>query len=832
MQDKNLYKIIIWAYLHDIGKIFQRWWFWRSKDTNIVLDKWTIWDYQVAHAQFTRDYFFNIPTNDWCILSSFWTFKEIKFNKFWKEIWLIASLHHWRDFSSYKHELTEIQQKLAWIINIADNLSSSERQWEWDKEDDKKYINTTWLTTIFANIFEDDGANAYKYESKTLNSWFFCPSLLSEKVNFKETCENFLKQFSLLIWEYKNIDENTNNEMFELFISKLDILFQNFTTFIPSSAYKTKIVDISLYDHTKTTVAFATTMYKWYFQKWFENIKISRGKNKIEQETVLLIAGDFPSIQKYISWWIVKQTKLAKRLRAKSLRVQLLNEAIIQYLLEKLWLPRANVLINAGWKFVILSQNWVDVFEYLNDINRFLLEKFDWNIKFSLISKEFELWKIAWIWKEHKDIFADLFEDLSKNKFQCYDKNNLQTIFKQINIWWKKLCKYCWQNYLETEDESEYDENEENSKCDDCKQEEDLWWFIVKKNKHIFIDYKKTWNFYYEEKLEEKDGHNFESNNWQLKILFNNWSYEDLQDNIWISKSINLHVPIDEKENNVKGFSKLANDNWYLCMLKWDIDAMSLIFKRWFGDNYSISRLVQFSRFLELFFGKYLQDKIFDEYKDVYTVFSWWDDFVFIVPFDVRKQFVEFLYDEFQKFVWQNQYIHFSTWIWIFKHKTPFGQVDKYTEELLKSAKAKSKEWLQCKIDLVKYWICFYEKEFVKVYWKKQSWILNEKFKIDNLNLNRNLEWEKSSMLYKVYTTIKEMRQNLDREKPMRSDFILKWARLLYMLKRNIDDDKFEEIEKDLDFLKSIWWEWEKKDKIEKMNNLLLKLVDWVYEGR
>jgi hypothetical protein len=66
-------------------------------------------------------------------------------------------------------------------------------------------------------------------------------------------------------------------------------------------------------------------------------------------------------------------------------------------------------------------------------------------------------------------------------------------------------------------------------------------------------------------------------------------------------------------------------------MLKGDIDNMSIILKYGFeyatlsGEKksiYSVSRLVQMSRMLELFFGKYLMTYLAREFSDIYTVFS------------------------------------------------------------------------------------------------------------------------------------------------------------------------------------------------------------------
>jgi CRISPR-associated protein Csm1 len=75
---------------------------------------------------------------------------------------------------------------------------------------------------------------------------------------------------------------------------------------------------------------------------------LSTKTSEVQKESISLLAGDFPSIQSYIFDGITKSKNLAKRLRARSFIVQILNEAVIEFLLDKLKLPRANILINAG----------------------------------------------------------------------------------------------------------------------------------------------------------------------------------------------------------------------------------------------------------------------------------------------------------------------------------------------------------------------------------------------------------------------------------------------------------------------------------------------------
>ena len=118
---------------------------------------------------------------------------------------------------------------------------------------------------------------------------------------------------------------------------------------------------------------------------------------------------------------------------------------------------------------------------------------------------------------------------------------------------------------------------------------------------------------------------------------------------------------------------------------------------------YSVSRLVQMSRMLELFFGKYLMTYLAREFSDIYTVF--------IIPFQKRLKFINTLYREFESFVAYNQNLHFSIGLQLFKDKTPIAFVDQQVEALLKQAKKASKYKLS-KETLSKRGLGLYEERF------------------------------------------------------------------------------------------------------------------------
>jgi len=133
--------------------------------------------------------------------------------------------------------------------------------------------------------------------------------------------------------------------------------------------------------------------------------------------------------------------------------VQLIQEAVLQYVLEKLNLPRANVLISAWWKFVILTNkvNEKALIFIQQNINNFFVENYPW-VKFTLANKSLILKDIIWTWADFASKLEELFGLLWQNKFKTFSKENYKVILKYEGLNWEVLCKFCGLNYIEWEE--------------------------------------------------------------------------------------------------------------------------------------------------------------------------------------------------------------------------------------------------------------------------------------------------------------------------------------------------------------------------------------------
>jgi len=183
------------------------------------------------------------------------------------------------------------------------------------------------------------------------------------------------------------------------------------------------------------------------------------------------------------------------------------------------------------------------------------------------------------------------------------------------------------------------------------------------------------------------------------------------------------------------------------------------------------------------------------------------------------------IYENFYNFT-KNDKIHFSLWIWLFKDKTPIKFVYESSENLLLKAKENSKEKMQKTVNenmlnsLKYFWICFAEKENYKVMMDN-----DETKGLFNLSLEMK---NNSSTYYKLYQALKQARYELENDNY--SEYILIWARILYMLKRNLNKEEFEKIE---DIIKPLFKLIKNKtDKLDTISEILLKFAYTIYKYR
>lgn len=127
-----------------------------------------------------------------------------------------------------------------------------------------------------------------------------------------------------------------------------------YTWCLPSNT-QSVVPDVSLYDHLKTTAAIAACLYLHHQEN---SSLVEKAIRTAGQTRFCLVAGDISGIQSYIFGISnIGAGGVARKLRSRSLFVQLVTEACAHRLLKDSGLPITNILMSAGGNFHLLLPN-------------------------------------------------------------------------------------------------------------------------------------------------------------------------------------------------------------------------------------------------------------------------------------------------------------------------------------------------------------------------------------------------------------------------------------------------------------------------------------------
>lgn len=250
----------------------------------------------------------------------------------------------------------------ARFIQEADHLSSG-----MDRNSDTAYKDEQMISDWdkfrkirMVSIFEGLGKSGadLKYhlpvEVLSLKSSLFPATSFEGHPDYKDLWENFISEFKEYLSSLKSLKEYS----FNAFCDTLLNLLWKYASTIPSSTVN--LPDVSLYDHLKTTAAFAVTLYD-----------LSLEKEELSVNPFLLIGADLSGIQSFIYDIISKGA--AKNLKGRSFYIQLVIESVLQKLIRTLNLTQANIVYSSGGGFYILAPNRAIVAKKIEEF-RLLIE--------------------------------------------------------------------------------------------------------------------------------------------------------------------------------------------------------------------------------------------------------------------------------------------------------------------------------------------------------------------------------------------------------------------------------------------------------------------------
>ncbi len=341
--ENEVYLAALAGLLHDVGKFAQR-----AGDQ--VTGEW-------SEGKTKADFGYQHALHTWHFANKYLP-APIK-----EQVRMTAAFHH------------RPQNDLGAIVQLADHLSAGER------EDDEDNL-TPYLESIFFRL------GGRKPQGK---KGYLPLEILDPTGEFIFPYERDLRWEDARRQEYDTLWRSFINQAGPLPADSLPVyleamldLLQRYTWCIPS-AYYHSVPDVSLYDHSRTTAALAACFAAdGRDAAWCRSRMDEFGSEESGEPVALLVAGDISGVQKFL--YSVASEGAAKALRGRSVYLQLVTEAVAQYLLHELGLPLTNLLYAGGGNFYLIAplQSKRPLADLQAEVTRKLFDAHEGNLRLAL----------------------------------------------------------------------------------------------------------------------------------------------------------------------------------------------------------------------------------------------------------------------------------------------------------------------------------------------------------------------------------------------------------------------------------------------------------------
>ncbi|GAA6619747.1 type III-A CRISPR-associated protein Cas10/Csm1 [Scytonema sp. NUACC26] len=393
-------------------------------------------------------------------------------------------------------------------------------------------------------------------------------------------------------------------------LSLLTLILEKFGSFISYGE-----LNVALVDKARTTAAVAAAI-----------------ANCSEPYNLCLVAGDLSGIQKFI--YTISSDGALKSLRARSFYLELVTEEVVQQLLEKLKLPRTNIIYAGGGNLYILASGTEETKSIVRKVrqqfNKWLLNEFQGKVYLALDSLEpfpiedIATKKFAEHWsKATKDLakyksrkFGDRLTDLSHllKKYYAHtpcqvchrdDEENLQPLNKEVGA--VLACEICQRMYelggqllrVDAILRSQFSEATETGK--DAIQlklppQDEL--SAVNVRYRLCDDWKQ---------IDSDADTILLVNDWELDhYRFRHFRKFNSAPLLLGKYGIKTQIPGETGFMRAEEMAELARGIKRVGYLRMDVDRLGQIFAKGLGDKQTLPRLAGLSRQMSYFFKVYL----------------------------------------------------------------------------------------------------------------------------------------------------------------------------------------------------------------------------------
>jgi CRISPR-associated protein Csm1 len=611
-------------------------------------------------------------------------FEEPKSSIF-KSVARIIGAHHDPDSLEDKQE-----RKIAYIIQLTDWLSSSERIQSEGGIDAPRWEQN--LVSVFEEISLSGNERNVEYQSTSkfpLKKLSFdkdtiFPSKEPTSAGYTEMYDEFRQELLLFLHSYD----------LESSVEPLLSILEKYFWSTPSATYwkrGSSLPDVSLYDHSRITSAIALSLYRGVlYDKSEEYIKEILNALKEKRENVsiplfTMIHGDFSGIQNFIT--NISSKLAAKSLKGRSTGLVIMQRLIMEHFLKGLNLDLPNALYSGGGHFYIIasySSSKEEIRNIQNETNKALYDHFGLDLYLSIGTVDVCLKHfysndgITCVWRS-------LSESVSEDKKMKF-KNLGYELFNPKGVGGLVLtCDICGKEISP----GSYKEVERYKICNDCYGFVKLAEYLRNAFNEGYVEISEL-----KEKLPfAKHFDTLTKDKFALDFLRN---FNEKANKFYPVFTLPLGFPLSNGQ--IKELDKLAEDSEdetgtrKIGIFKADVDNLGKIFMRGLGQGEkslsSLSRISTLSRLFSIFFEGYINTLIKEKYEDsIYLIYSGGDDILAIGSWDKIIDFAKNLYEDFKKFVCNNDNITMSASIVVASPHSSVRTLLRGAEEKLEAAK-------------------------------------------------------------------------------------------------------------------------------------------------
>ena len=716
-----------------------------------------------------------------------------------------VKFHHAKMLSNAKLE----KDDLAYITYWADNVAAGSDRRTNDESCDWGYDKYVSLASIF-NILNGN-AQGYTYDMQMIYD--------DGKANNPKNAEGAYSEGI-----YNGIIERLRQSLASIqltdeYVNSLLSVLEATQSFAPSSTDKSQLCDISLYDHCKITAAVAGGMYEYLKENHIDDYRsalFEQAKEAYNKKTLLLMSLDISGIQSFL--YTVGNDNVLKMLRAKSFYLEIMLEHIVDELLERTGLSRANLIYSGGGHAYLLLANTPKTLEtvesFKKELNKWFISHFKTGLYVATGIAECSANDLMNKPEgSYEALFKEVGKSISESKANRYTAVEILALNGRKSKQYERECKVC----------GELDSLTEDNLCSMCASfvaassdilEKDFA-TILRENEEgscMELPFAKFMLLESEENVKRRLKEKPDS---YVRCYSKNRMFTgyNVATKLWVG---DYH-----KGGSFRDFVAKAEGIKRIGVLRADVDNLGQAFVSGFDKKYtSLSRTATFSRKMSLFFKLHINDILrngtynFDgicgepRERNVAIIYSGGDDVFLIGAWDDVVCAAIDINESLKRFTQGT--LKISAGIGIYPEKYPAAALALQTGELEDTAKSEK--------DGGKNAIAIFDK---KTFYKWETFVdsvLGEKFRLIKKYFDGN-EDKGASAMYKMLGYIRNRGEKIS------------LARFAYMLGR-IEPDKKADQEKKLlyqEFSKKMY-QWIKDDKDNK--ELITAIYMYVYLNR